>query len=275
MQYVLNRGKELCDAYSALLGVELAPDLAEDIRQSYLNTGYMWHRANRLASAPRSCARVGDTYCLRGWAPLEPCQVSGLATLSPTPRGSILPDLATMFGLGFSSPGESLGDAQSRAKWTSVASLPDGVEYLNTEFPTTRGYWQPRRPLGRLGLCRNRDSPSGYRLWRETDGGLETAPLAEWRVAGGEYRRLALALRQGVGQRPTLTVRSDGDITYLNWDYLLPPAEQDLLELLTWTSTPPNASSYARRVERVIPSRLVSDTCQTFIHLGFVLQEDA
>ena len=82
-----------------------------------------------------------------------------------------------------------------------------------------------------------------YAFYRWRDGIFEQKPIPVWRIddfrtigqsGSGEYRRIACALLDHIGELPPILVSFKDWIARIKLGYRLPPAEEDFFKLYSW-----------------------------------------
>lgn len=244
MQHVLHRGKELYD----ILGIMDDQNKADDIRAQYVKTGYLLHKANRLTLASKSYGRCDDLYLTRGQAAWNVTNMSGLGTFQTDfiSEPTMLWD--KLFCIERNSILSRLKLVEKEIKWKTQNILPENVEYANILDTPLAGYWTKKPPQKDITICR--DIIKGERKYsfiRVSDK-YEICPIADWQTQNEEYYRITLALRIKAGYEHQLRILHDGQMAWINSDYLLPPFEQNLFELFSW---PNSANSRFNRMASV------------------------
>ena len=76
-----------------------------------------------------------------------------------------------------------------------------------------------------------------YYLYKLEDEKIMRSQLPQWQVENYNYRSLANACLYQKGVLPPCTYHCDGEVVYLNFGYLPPPAELYFWKLYTWPSS--------------------------------------
>lgn len=267
MQHMRNRGIELFTIYNDVLEVEI-DSVVDRLRELFMETGCILHRANRLHAVQPACAPDEAVFLTRGVYPWQAKQVSGAGILARESIGTET-DPDALFGIDPHNIAEWSTRFMHTMRWRT-ASLPSEVEFLSLDLYRELGYWVRRNPTAAPNLCRtlNPSQPS-YRLTcNEPEPAI--ADIPEWRIERGEYLRIALGLINHHGTPPSASFRLDGRICYVSSGYLLPPAEQNFYELFSW---PQCANGKASRFNRIIPTVLIPTFQRVFSRLGFTVKE--
>lgn len=268
MQHILKRGMQLSEVYNAIGELKTEKDILENIRELYIKTGYMLHRNNRLTYPLTVYAKVEQVYLTRGQLPWTVTGMSGLGTYMKEMNIGTLKDLTDMFHIEKHDIKKWYHAFESGISWCNIDILPNEVEYINITENTTIGYWVTNPPRKGVTVCRDkRNGERVYKLLRIFDT-VESYTLPSWRVDNGEYLRIALALRIKADQTPVLTVKRDDKIAVLFFGYLLPPAEQNFVELYSW---PTEKKS---RWERIVSIQLLPVFIDLFKRMGYDIREE-
>jgi hypothetical protein len=111
-------------------------------------------------------------------------------------------------------------------------------------------------------------------LIRTISAGIEICQLPWWRVDGGEYLRITLALRVMAGNSPKLMITRHKSSAALKYDYLLPAPEQNFVELLTWSGEN-DYFSLPGRTHRIVAIEILDELKSLFQRFGYIIQEVA
>lgn len=268
MQRVIHRGKQLLNIFSQATGVIYPEMLADAIRLLYIRTGFLLHKTGRLTFPPRTSARFENGYLVRGLEPWNVTHMSGLGPISSRllSREIVVDDMFRLETLNIT---EWYHEFERGITWQSTETIPDDLEFLNLERNSGQNYWCSRRPKDGVILCRSvGEREPLYRLIRIYNNRFEQYMLPTWRAVDKEYLRIALALRLSVSNLPYATIVKDGPITYLYLDYLLPPSEQNFLEVYSW----PVDLEFPWN--RIIPTEMLPLFAEMLSRLGFGLKEE-
>lgn len=261
IEHFKERIKEILYAYASIykqLRVKINRDridmLSEDIYDTYLKTGNLYHQSYRvLASCPVSAATERITFC-RGY-PLEINQsVSGAGTYllsengqQEEPKAISLQEMFQLSEVSLPTYARQLVKSQ---QWKSGNISVLGMEYLSVPGKMDREYWRSepdaslRVSLLRIGYGGDRV----YYIYRRGAEGLQYNELPGWQVVDGKYLQLANALLAFQGMLPPASYRKDGNRIIVHIHYLYPPAEQKFFELYSWPLTLDKKGKYFYRV---------------------------
>lgn len=264
MQHIHKRGKIIIEAYDGLVNMKFEEnDLPGYIRKIYIKTGYILHKNNRLTYPPFTQAKYNGIYLTRGQVPWTVTAMSGIGTYSKKELAGATISLSDMFHFEKSSITEWYQTFESSILWTRISKLPDDIEYVNTTDNISNGYWTSKPPGKGIVLCRS--SHEGERVYKllKINDTIESCTLPSWRVDKHEYLRIALALRVRTGNSPVLVVKPDNSIAVICYNHLLPPFEQNFVDLYSW---PAEKNS---RYRRIISIQLLPVFIDLFRHMGY------
>lgn len=213
--------------------------LCDEIYSIYLSCGYIYHSAYRIAPAHYADARSGQILFTRSMAPGEKHFVSGLGTFT---KGNEVEASQLSPQCMFQLPEHTLTGLYthfiSQAKWAEL-NTTEPIEYLRTDPPFSRGYWQNKESkidgvqLARTGSNGNRT----YYLYKEDGSTTLFSQVPAWLMDGPGYRRVSNSILAKLGTLPPFVYAIDGSITTMTIQYL--PAEEELnfLKLYSWPTT--------------------------------------
>jgi len=237
----------------------------------YKATGFILSKRNRLTYSQPTFSCVGEVCLARGVHPSIAIGISGLCMLT---NHSANDGVATekMFNL------PTIGILQwfERFAKTFVCQKPlpdkDDIEYLNINEPVNKGYWSGNPPTqGNQTLCRTTDKLN-YWIAEGTSDGVKCALLPEWRTRGSEYYRIAIAMRVLANNPPRMRMKKYRSTAVLEYNYLLPPAEQNFLELCSWRKDE-NDVPYRQRLRRIITIGLSPAIIALFEKMGYLIEK--
>lgn len=275
MQHVRNRGIELIESYRDLYRTAMAQlylpseELAESIRDIYMQTGYMLHKTNYLTAPTAVCAKYVDIYFLRGTSPWNVEYMSGLGCYSYSVTDIRIEDVWRMFRIENIEIGVWWKQFLHDCQWRESNELPTGVEYINYTRKNGEPYWLPNTPKSGLSMYRDKSiGEKKYGLLQVEGGQILTCALPAWQVDNKEYLRISLALQNSAAKNPTVLIKSASSISYIQFSYLLPPCEQNFLELFSWPS------EGMSRWKRTVAMELLPIFKQLFKTLGYNIMEE-
>ena len=265
-QHITSRISRLAQVYG------LTEADAENILELYKKTGYVLSKRNRLAYPKATTAWIGGTHLIRGIHPSNADKASGISMMM---KASIANDVSIdeMFGLPQLETTKWFAKLlKSINNWRAFTNSGD-VEYLNTTELANKGYWSDNPPkCGEQTLCRSSDKLT-YWILANVSGDVKCATLPDWRTQGDEYYRIAIALRILAKNAPKVLIKKHQYTASIRYDYLLPTAEQNFIELCSWRENETD-NDYMQRLHRVITIELCQSIFSIFTKMGYVIEED-
>lgn len=250
IQHFKKRAAKTLAAYLAIYpkaGVYFSEDLSgiiEDIYETYRRNGFFYHSSHRLFSAAPSIGGMEQCTLYRGVPPDQKCCMSGLG-LYGVRRDTNPSDksVAEMFNMQTQPFHVYLQEVLRSNSW-SKANWPEDAEFLRIASPFSRGYWKSNPDkTDNISMVRYGFPNKLYAFYRWRDGIFEQKPIPAWRIddfrtigqsGSGEYRRIACALLDHIGQLPPILVSFKDWIARIKLGYRLPPAEEDFFKLYSW-----------------------------------------
>jgi len=265
-QHTTNRASRLAQVYG------LAQSDVEMILELYKKTGFILSKRNRLAYPNATVGQIEGAYIIRGIHPSKANGVSGICMMANSDSEDVV-KIDEMFGF------PQLGISKWFAKlqktinnWRLFVDNGD-IEYLNINDPTQKGYWNGKPPThGGQTLCRSNDKLN-YWILTNISGNIKCAALPTWRTRDGEYYRIAIALRIITGKSPKVIMKKHRNTASIKYDYLLPPAEQNFIELCSWREDDTD-NVYLQRLHRIISIELYQSIFSLFERMGYFIEEE-
>lgn len=230
-QHIMNRGKELANIFL----LEYDDDFLQEMQKLYIKTGYLLDSPNRLTYPSFRCCLADCNFLLtRGQLPWTVNKMSGLGTLASEYSNTELTVWEEMFDIEKTPILEWFAQFIKTVQWSDY-QLPQDVEYLNIIGKPTNRYWQKNIDNNSLTLCREHNNIDFRQYWLiDLSKRRAIYKVPKWQANDNEYLRIALALRVQAKNFPIVRVQHMGDISKVEIDYLLPPAEHNFFELYSW-----------------------------------------
>ena len=212
--------------------------LSNEIYKIYLNTGAIYHKPNRVVVAAQANTCLNGIIFTRGYAIEAKQMMSGLGTYIKTKTTTTNGSFLDMYQLNQQTLADCWTLCVKRANWQTFHSEL-ATEYLRMVPPFKRGYWIDKPDSrGMVSLLRTGFKGSQlYYLYKMENEKLMVSQLPQWQVEDYAYRSLSNACLFHEGVLPPTTYRYDGDLVYLSFGYLPPPAELYLWKLYTWPTS--------------------------------------
>lgn len=214
--------------------------LINEIYSVYLQSGYLYHRSNRLSPAVVAMANCGDITLYRGSSPDANWFMSGLGFYSMSTQNTER-TVENIFGLQVQPFEAYLEELAGAGKWEPV-EWPEGTEFLRLQPPFTKEYWRAVPEKDRISLARYGAPKRIYALYCFSDGMYQQKIVPEWRLTNyfiangddGEYRRIAIALLLRYKCLPPIQANTAGNFVEIRLGYRLPPSEEMFFKLYSW-----------------------------------------
>ena len=213
-------------------------ELSNEIYKIYLNTGVIYHKPNRVIMATKTDTCLNGIRFTRGYELDAKQMISGLGTYVKTDLSIKNGSVSDMYQLEDQTLTNNWKTCIRKANWKEF-NHHNAIEYLRMVPPFNRGYWTDKPDnSGKVSLLRTGFKGSQlYYLYKVEKGRIVVSQLSQWQVENYNYRSLANACLYQNNVLPPTTYRYDGDLVYLRFRYLPPPAELDLWKLYTWPTS--------------------------------------
>ncbi len=235
------RIKSVLESYEAMYP-EIRPFYADDIDNLsneiydiFLRAGSIYHSSYRISPATTCVSKISKLYFMRGM-PLSQIQyVSGIGCYSFENQGIVGIRPSDMFQLQERSIVEQWEDIKSNARWEPLVA-ETRMEYLRTKPPFEYGYWgDTPDTTGEVSVLYTGFSGNKiYYLYKIISGKIVVSQLPEWLIANYNYRIVSNGCLAARHSLPVITFHIDGNIVQVKINYLLPPAELNLIKLYSW-----------------------------------------
>lgn len=276
--HMKNRVKSMLACYKDMypeIGLVLPSDpdnFSDEIYNIFLHAGAIYHKPNRIVMAAKSEVQAGDIVFTRGYE-LEAVQMmSGLGSYILGEQTLPEESLNKMFQLESNPLNKVWENVVGSARWSEFQS-EHNTEYLRNREPFSRGYWVDKPDKsGVVSLLRTGFTGTQlYYLYKIESGSLLASQLPQWQVENHNYRLLANAHLRKSGVLPPSTFKYDGDIVYLKFGYLPPPAELNLWKLYSW---PKSMYSFPRDFNRVCTRKVFNVIMNLMQIKGYQFKEE-
>jgi hypothetical protein len=267
-QHISNRAKKLAEI------LEVEQEYCEEILSLYTKAGFILNKSNRLAYPSASTAQVEKGFIARGIHPSVAFLVSGIGFFvkEETARYADVDDMFNLVADDIMKWHE-LFIKSMRGNWNADANLTN-FEFINTNVKPWKSYWTDIPPKNGLSLCRSKDKAYRiYRLISVKQDNINSALLPYWSMKNGEYLRLAISLRIIANNPPRVRAKKYGKTAIFDYDYLLPPSEQNFIEVYSWKHD--NSQSADRWPKsRIVAIEMYQLFIKIFRRMGYLVEED-
>ena len=196
---IINILNSYLSMYKEIRGLfpESSESVAQEIYDIFLHTGILYHKPDRIMMSCQSNSVCGGVKFIRGYTLDSSQMLSGLGSYIMQKEDEKTIPPSEMFMLDNIPLVEKWKFYSKGSRW--IQFEPDHMtKYLRLEPPFTKGQ------------------------------------LPQWQVEEMNYRSLSNACLAYRGTLPPITYRMDGDIVYVGFQYLPPPAELYFWKLYSW-----------------------------------------
>ena len=264
-QHISSRANKLAE----ILGI--SQDDCEHIMNLYVRTGFILNKRNRLTYPSVTMARIETCFVARGIHPSNAIGVSGLGLIvKPAATNEI--NIDELFNLSCVDimQWHEMFIKSLRDKWERYEELSD-VEYFNPKLKPWE-MWSDVLPKNEIILCRDKDlAGRKYRVISIKSGISKIATLPF--IGKGEYRRLEISLRILANNRPTVRVKKHENAAIFEYNYRLPPSEQNFIDLYSWDNKM-RSVNFKIPFSRIVAIELYQIFLSVFIRLGYAIEEE-
>jgi len=273
--HLKKKGKDILSSYTRIYSeyagsfdIERIIDYIYDV---FSASGQMYHTAYYVSPATYRMAANNHVALYRGLSLNIPIHMSGLGVWNPINEPDSPESIRDMFCLSEQTLAEQWKTLLSTASW-GAAELLDGMQFMNTHH-FRHGYWtdQPEQndqiSVARIGM----QGTEIYYLYRMDNDSLYLAQIPSWMTEeGGQYNFMNACLFSSE-RLPQIRVQLDGSIVYLKTDYILPPAENTLLQLYSWPASYTNIPDH---FSRIMCGEVYQALKPVYETIGFQFQEE-
>lgn len=271
IENVLSGYIDMYEEITTFLPIDLS-EISDEIYDIFLHTGLVYHSPNRIKCAMKSSSSVKDIKFTRGYSLEEKQKLSGLGTYIVSSDIGAENEIEKMFLLNKDTLIDRWRKNCQVDKWI-IFDTRMRVEYLRTKPPYTRGYWVDKPDTdGKISVLRlgERGSESYY-LYRFENQKLFASQLATWKVEDYNYRSLANARLAAENMLPETIYKYDGELVYVSFAYLPPPAELYLWKLYSW---PRNFHSFPSDFNRICTRKVFEALKIVMARQGYRFKEE-
>ena len=234
---IINILNSYLSMYKEIRGLfpESSESVAQEIYDIFLHTGILYHKPDRIMMSCQSNSVCGGVKFIRGYTLDSSQMLSGLGSYIMQKEDEKTIPPTEMFMLDNIPLVEKWKFYSKGSRW--IQFEPDHMtKYLRLEPPFTKGYWNDSPDkINETSILRTGFPGSQlYYLYKIEEGKTIVSQLPQWQVEEMNYRSLSNACLAYRGTLPPITYRMDGDIVYVGFQYLPPPAELYFWKLYSW-----------------------------------------
>lgn len=246
---------------------ESSDELEREIYDIFLHTGVVYHRPDRILMSSKTNAVCKGVKFTRGYELDSKQMLSGLGSYMIQDADEKSLTLSQMFCLEETLLTDRWKFYTKNPKWTQYE--PDRmIQYLKKKPPFSSGYWVDK-PYddGKVSILRIGFTGSYlYYLYKHENEKLFISQLPQWQVDGTNYRNISNACLAYEGTLPETIYKTDGELTYIDFQYLLPPSELYLWKLYSW---PKRYNRFPCDFSRVCVTRVFEAIKETMMIQGY------
>ena len=250
---------------------ENSDSLEDEIYDIFLNTGVVYHEPDRILMSAKANAVCNGIKFTRGYELDRKQMLSGLGSYMVQDADDKSMTLSQMFCLDEVLLKDRWMYFTKKPTWTKFE--PDRMtQYLKKKPPFSNGYWvdNPYND-GNISILRTGFRGSYlYYLYKSEGGTILVSQLPQWQVDGPNYRSLANAYLAFEGTLPPTVYKTDGELTYVDFQYLPPPAELYLWKLYSW---PVRYKDFPCEFRRVCVTSVFEAIKETMMIQGYLFKK--
>lgn len=280
VQHMKNRILEILEVYQLLLPEIISSDnygdfnksIAEDIYSTYLASGFLYHKANRVTSSLYSTINFDNICLVKGIYATSTCYMSGMGPY-------IVNDLANEkgFDLHINHPnaGVLLNKMIDDAVWDEYYGEVGKESFLRTYPSFKNKYWIDKydRP-GEISLFKYGEigkEALRYCLCKKVNGELFISELPYWMSEDRRFTLLSVELLKRFGTLPQIIAKKQESFVEIDVGYRLPPEEEALFRLYSW---PKRFDMDNQPFNRIVSNRVYPIMKELFVQTGFEVKEE-
>lgn len=247
-------------------------EISDYIYNTFLATGNVYHSPKRISPPANRQAFINGIEFHRGTSLSEKVSISGIGTFARKNSGNNTHTVSEMFGLMTHPIIDYWNHYSEQAEFT-VLKTDNRFEFLNTKPSLRHSYWIEKPDID-TGISLMRTSAPGtkiYYFYMYNNNEVEASQIPYWLTENMNYLYLSNGLLSSKKVLPDIKYQIDGDISYLQIGYLLPPAEQNMIMLYSWPKTFLNVkSNFSRVIDTDVLQAIIGLLNQT----GFSFKEE-
>lgn len=211
-------------------------NLNEVFLSMYLDNGWLYHSSNWLYPAIEKTVVFGGIKFIRGnITPTSRVIMSGLGMYE---KGNFPNDEFEDFCKTFHFTEDYrkyVNNLLNEVQWNSF-NIQENTEYLRLNGNYTRGYWKNLPDSdGKISLLRiGQPGNRLYYFYKYENDSYYVSSIPNWATENREYVRIAIGLMLLNNKWPGYTVKIDGNLAFLRFNYLLPPPELNFFKFYSW-----------------------------------------
>ncbi|MSS20337.1 hypothetical protein [Pseudoramibacter porci] len=246
-------------------------EMVEEIYDIYLNCGFIYHSAYRIAPCEEKKVQIGNLSFVRSCGLQEKLQVCGLGLYKTYAMGKYTKakSLEELYQLQTAPYDQFFEKLIKDTVWQETTSM-NGVEYLRIRRSTYDSYWQYSPDEDVVSLMRmGKEGQKSYYFYKKEGAAIYYCPLPNWvsNHLGFRYAANWVLKKRGT-LLPTL-YSIDGGLVRLQIQYLYPPNILNFVKLYTWPESMKEINDF-NRITKLDVFQIIQQTLEP---LGFQFKE--
>ena len=246
-------------------------ELAEEMYDIFLNTGVIYHKPNRIVMSSKSDSIVNEIKFTRGYELDSKQKISGLGTYEQFLGQENIDQFINMFQLENIMLSQLWNIYTKKSKWDTVDINAD-IEYLRTKPPYNKGYWTNNiDKTGETSILKIKTKGTYLYYLYKYENKLYASELPQWLVENNNKRLLTNACLRKKDVLPPTKYRIDGDLVYIEFQYLPPQSVLYLWKLYSW---PLLMNKLPYDFKRICDRKVFESIKTVMIQLGYEFIEE-
>ena len=226
------------DLYPELINVMGSPnDIADDIYDTYISSGYIYHSPYRLSPAIYRESNYSNVIFLRGVPFQESAFMSGLGQYRfiDNYKDDDIYNVFEMFKINSTHLNNRLISYSSNTIWESLNEDLQ-IEFLRLKPPFYDGYWTNEvDKTGDISLLRFKEGVNYiYYLYKYAGGVLLISGLKDWMFSDYNYREISNSILFSRGLLPKVICDRMDNLVKVRFEYLPPYDIYVFFKLYSW-----------------------------------------
>lgn len=228
--------------YNDIFAINLNPTLvADEIYQQYLDSGFMYHKKNRITYSSKKFSDYGKVRLIRSSFPDEISMMSGLGLYDYTEVDNGLKEISgvfELFNINEKTLKQTYKELQAQAKWEKVPeNLKANIDFLNNK--EYQIYW-----TNNIDSINNNEKSfsllrvdlNSYYLYFTKNSELYVSPL-NLDNFDNSYLKPAASILDKQNALRSIKYSTDEKLVKVRLGYKLSPREESFFKLYSWPSS--------------------------------------
>lgn len=245
--------------------------VVDEVLKQFIDLGMVYRSPNNITLAKYQQISYNQISFIRGFSFSSNYFASGLGHFFINQPNTENMDVIDFFQLQRIYTLDELIRDYTLDSWHEMNDTSN-IEFLNTVPPFYKGYWatHPEKD-GSISILRKKYDFTTYFFYKYVDNILYVHKVPNWLSHEKEYIRLAYPILHNKSCFPNIRYIDDGKIVIINFDYLLPPSELNLIKLYSW---PFDFSNISDDFSRVMNRNIFYVFKEIYESIGYIFKED-